>query len=113
MADERPFRVANLLLGSADPHFLVEICRSAIFLYFAGLMNLQFPAVKLIGRNVLSARMISQAKNCSALVIIAITVQLKLDRLILLSNCRGFMSSVCALDLCGPRLAKVFHLQLC
>ena len=52
----------------------------------AGFMNLQFPAMKLIARNVLSARMISQAKNCSALLIIAINVQLKLDTLILLSS---------------------------
>jgi len=38
----------------------------------AGSMNLQFPAVKLIGRNVLSARMINPTKNCSALLIVAI-----------------------------------------
>ena len=86
MYDERrrkPFRAVDLL-GDSN---------------LAGLTNLQFIAAKLIGRNVLSARMI--------------IVQLKLGTLILPSNCRGFTSWVCASDLCGPCLAKMFYSQLC
>jgi len=99
MSDERrrkPFRAVDLLGDSS----------------LAGFTNLQFIAAKLIGRNVLSTRMISPAKNC-VILIIAIIVQLKLGTLILPSNCRGFTSWVCASDLCGPCLAKMFYSQLC
>jgi len=46
MADERPFRVVDLL-GPADPHFLVEICRSARSAdpHFLVLCRLNEPAV--------------------------------------------------------------------